>query len=500
MKQSSFITGICFYLIIMLPAIAKAQEPIQILNADQLEGFENDSMKLKRLTGNVQFKQNEMLMYCDRADFFDSENRVVATGHIQIIQADSVHIYGDVLDYNGNTRTAVIKQHVKLLQGKMELTTTELTYHLDTRIGYYNNSGTLTDDSSTLKSKIGYYYANTGDVFFKKDVSLTNPAYTLTADTLRFNVNTRTAFFVGPTNIETDSSSIFCEGGFYNTVNDDAMFIDKAIFISPPHFLYGDTLYYNRKTGTGLALQHVHWSDTSRHMFIDADYALYNEKNQSVLATRHALFTTLIGKDSMFLTADTLQSFLNQDSLRMILAYHHVKIFKSDLQVNCDSLSYSDADSTFRFNQNPVLWVDGNQLTADTISIQMKNNHPYKMVMRHNSFIADALTSENYNQVKGKNMTGFFVGDELHQLLVDGNGESIYYAGDDSSGYFGINKAACSSMNIIITNQKIDHIDFLTKPDATLYPLHQAPMEELKLKGFQWLIKLKPLSKADLLR
>ena len=480
--------------------ISEAQTPLQIINADELEGFQNDSVQVKHLIGNVRFKQNEMFMSCDRADFFDSENKVEASGHIHIIQADSINIYGDLLHYDGNTRTAVISKNVKLVQGHMSLTTPELTYNLNSRSGFYDNGGVLISDSNTLKSTKGYYFENTGDVFFKKNVTLTNPNYLLTADTLRFNINERTAYFLGPTNIESDSSNIFCEGGFYNTLTDDAMFTHKALFISPPHFLSGDTLFYNRKTGIGMALHHMNWTDTSRHMIMTGDYAKYDEQHKSILATQHSMLISLIGTDSLYLAADTLKSFLQQDSVRVILAYHHVRIFKNDLQAICDSLSYSDADSTFRFHKNPVLWVDGNQLTADTISLQMKNNHPFMMTMCKQSLIVNELKLGFYNQVKGKNMTGLFENDELHLLTVDGNGESIYYAGDDSSGYFGINKAICSSMKILIVNRKIDHIDFITEPDATLYPLHKAPKAELKLKDFVWWNDEKPKSKNDLFR
>jgi hypothetical protein len=47
-------------------------------------------------------------------------------------------------------------------------------------------------------------------------------------------------------------------------------------------------------------------------------------------------------------------------------------------------------------------------------------------------------------------------------------------------------------------DKKVDRIYFLTRPDATLYPVMQFPAEESKLKNFKWLIGLKPKSKEDL--
>jgi hypothetical protein len=85
-------------------------------------------------------------------------------------------------------------------------------------------------------------------------------------------------------------------------------------------------------------------------------------------------------------------------------------------------------------------------------------------------------------------------------MEVEGNGESIYYAKDDSNAYIGVNKAICSNMVIYFTDdRKVGRIYFLTEPDASLYPVNQFPKEESKLKNFNWFIAKKPRSKADLL-
>ena len=54
---------------------------------------------------------------------------------------------------------------------------------------------------------------------------------------------------------------------------------------------------------------------------------------------------------------------------RILKAYYKVKIFRTDLQVMCDSLVYVEADSAFDFYGEPVLWSDENQLTASHIRI-----------------------------------------------------------------------------------------------------------------------------------
>lgn len=86
-------------------------------------------------------------------------------------------------------------------------------------------------------------------------------------------------------------------------------------------------------------------------------------------------------------------------------------------------------------------------------------------------------------------------------MQIVGNGESIYYAKDEAGGYIGVNKAVCSNMILYFdSTRQVSRICFLTKPDATLFPLGEFPMEESRLRNFSWLDSLRPKSKDDLFR
>jgi hypothetical protein len=61
-----------------------------------------------------------------------------------------------------------------------------------------------------------------------------------------------------------------------------------------------------------------------------------------------------------------------------------------------------------------------------------------------------------------------------------------------------VNKAESSNMVLYRENKKIKKIVFLTKPDATLYPLNKVSKEEITLRDFKWYIKSRPRSKAEI--
>jgi hypothetical protein len=107
--------------------------------------------------------------------------------------------------------------------------------------------------------------------------------------------------------------------------------------------------------------------------------------------------------------------------------------------------------------------------------------------------------SGKFNQIKGKNMVGYFRNNEAYKIDVKGNGQTVYYA-KDKEELVGVNVARGSNLTIYLKDNKPDDIRFYIKPAGTTYPLNLAPQEELILKDFKWLWELRPGSKSDLFR
>lgn len=270
-------------------------------------------------------------------------------------------------------------------------------------------------------------------------------------------------------------------------------------------FLTGDSIYYNRIMGLGLAYRNVVIIDTSRNSIVKGDFVRYDEKNQYSLATGKAQFIQIDdAKDSLFLHADTLIGTFDTVSqkAKILYAFHHVKFFRDDLQGKCDSLIYNYTDSTIRLFYNPVIWSQENQLSADTIVIQVCNSFIDKMYMYKASYIVslDDSSESRYNQVKGINMTGYFTEGELKKIHVSGNSETIYFMRDGNERKIGINKAISNNMDIYISGKKITSITFLEKPVATLYPDKDLTEKDLFLKNFRWLEAFRPKTKTDIFK
>ena len=473
---------------------------IDLINANSLEFDKNFGEDVKRLIGNVALKHDDTYLYCDSAYLYSASNSVDAYGNIRI-NTNTVEITGQMLNYNGNTKTAVLHKNVKMTDNKMILTTEHLSYNTRTNIGTYYTGGKITDPENILTSNIGYYYADNKTFFFKNNVVLINERYTMKSDTLMYNTDSEVSNFYGPTNIVSEENTIYCENGWYDTKNDNAQFNKNACFSNKEQNLKGDSLYYDRQIGFGKVFNNIVINDTIKKVILKGDYAEYYESEGVSMITQNALLIHNVDNDTLFLHADTLKAFFDSAGTgKTILAYNKAKFFKSDMQGIADSIVYSFADSTISMYVKPMLWTEENQMSADTIFIKLDSSQINQMFLYSSSFIISQNDSIRFNQVKGKNLVGYFSDNDLKKIDVNGNGETLYYVKDDKNKLIGINKALSDNLIIYVNENEINTITFITKPVAALYPEKDLSPEDTKLKNFVWEEGKRPFGKEDIFK
>jgi lipopolysaccharide export system protein LptA len=507
-------------------SVKTAGKKIEILNAGALKFDDEIGNGAKRLIGDVRLKHESVLMFCDSAYLYN-DNSMDAFGHVHIQQADSIHLYGDLLKYNGNTKKAILTKNALATKGDMQLTTQELNYDISTSVGYYNVSAKIVNKENVLTSEQGYFFAKTNDLTFKKNVVLTNPQFVINCDTMRYNTSSKITYFKGPTTIKSKENLIYCEDGWYDTSKDLSRFSKNSYILTQEQKMFGDSLYYDRKKGIGRAKNNVQIIDTAQKLTITGDLALHYEFDDLSIVTGKALMKQISGTDTLYLHADTLKAMgESSDTVAVkkmlerkktnpglskkndttyyhdnqrLFAYHKVKFFRNDLQGKCDSLIYTTIDSTMKLFGTPVLWSEENQLTSDSIKIITGKKSINTIELKGSGFIVSAEDSIHYNQIRGKYMKGFFKDNKLIRVNVEGNGQTIYYP-TEKKQIKAVNRADCSDLRIMFKEEQIDRIIFITKPAATLYPLDKIDVKELKLKDFVWRKEERPKEVKDIFK
>ena len=467
---------------------------VEILGADNFEYVKSGSNNVSKLIGNVRLKQQNTLMYCDSALIYETENLVEAFEHVRINHNDSVTITGDYLLYEGNTKKALIKGKVVLVDKNMTLTTNQLDYDLANQYGYYSTGGNIVSKENTLSSKVGYYYARKNEFFFKNKVLLNNPEYKMQSDTLLYNTFTKVSYFFGSTRIESNTDMILCENGWYNTHTDQSQFSKNAIIFTDRKMLQADSLWYDRKQKLGKAFRRIHVYDSLQKVHLYGDRGISNGINKVTYVNGNSTAIKIMnGSDSLFLYSDTLMVTEKLGKQKQLLkAYHAVKIYKTDLQAVCDSLVYVDADSMILMYHSPIMWNGVNQIFSDTIQFYVNGGKLDSFNLMSNAMIISKEKGLHFNQIKGKDMKGRMDSSSLKEIRVFGNGQSIFYAKEDSINYIGVNVIDCSEMKFNFLNGQLNKAIFITSPDATLYPVDELKPEELRLKGFKWFESRRP--------
>ena len=284
---------------------------IQILQGKNLRERKIDSVtSFQTIAGNVILKEGLTIFTCDSAAINKSTNVMEAFGNIHINQQDSIHTYSQYLRYVGSERIAYLKKEVRLTDKKGILYTQDLEYGLKTGIGKYKGGGRVVNGKTTLTSKEGTYYADTKDVFFKKDVHLVDPKYDIRSDSLQYNTLTQAATFITATFIKSkQGGDIYTTSGNYDLKNGKAFFGNRSIIKDSTRTYVADNSAYDEKSGIAQLEGNAVIKDSVNGYTVLGNQIYVNRDNESFLATRKpVLIFKGEGKDSTFIAADTLFS------------------------------------------------------------------------------------------------------------------------------------------------------------------------------------------------
>ena len=717
-------------LLVTATAFCQKKSKVNLISSSKSEGVKRNGVDMIKVYNGV-WKQDFSIMRSDSAYFHPAANSFEAFGHVNINQGDTLNIYSDKLNYDGNTKIAILTDNVVMVDKDATLTTNHFNYNTATRIGTYTEGGKLVNKTNTLVSKNGYYFSFSHDAYFRYNVVGTTNDAMIYTDTMRYNSQSKINYFYGPTRIygTKDKDTLLTENGTYDTKTEQANFIKKNLYKQGTKSLVGDTLFYDRLLGFGRAVKHVTFNDNEQKITIKGGLGTYFKKNDLAIVTRdpyvimvtedtkdstktesvkrpliskskqdslnkiaagkvkkgdiinnkqvqqgiaslqgakipsQAKIDSLSGKlrmpmldsinkkspskarldsaqkmltaqsknidkntqnklktagkglladtaklkltppkdtskikrDSVYMSADTIETriltykelgvmqeqerlahikdtsavkvvhivykiapktltitaprlprdtsylhpnyfgppkpkaqkkkpvvaaapkknvkvdstFLNRNivlsdtaRIRIIMAFHSAKIFKSDLQAIADSIFYSNSDSTIRCYTKPMIWTEGSQLSGDTIYLRMRNKKLYNMDMFPNAFIVNVEKGDsvNFNQVGGKRLRGFFKDSKLSRVYVDGNAESIYFVRDSATNKItDMQRSFSSRIRVFLKNNEVSNMGFLSKPENRYIPIHAVKEDEKILKGFLWKPKDRPVSKESII-
>lgn len=492
-------------------------------------------LKQASLFGNVALVNNTQKLFTNRLDY-DLTTKTATYFEGATLTNNETQLSSKRGYYYVRNNEVYFRDSVVVIDPEFKLRSDTLKFNTETRTVFFLGPTLIVTDSSKVYCEDGFYDTQNNLAEFRENAQYArgaeqqataevirydgkNEIYTLEGDarftdnnqeaianTIRYEERNDKYFLSGNASYRDSTRNIKAEEIIYDRKNELYSTKGRSRISDPPQILEADAVAYTEGSGFGVASGNIIWQDTSANLTILCDRADYNRQTNYLKATGgqrgRPLLITEVDQDSLFLSSDTLEAVqtvdtLSKDTIRTLFAYYQVRIYKSNLQAICDSLSYSSTDSTFRLYDDPVIWSDTSQFVADTVDIQLRNDQIDRIFLRNNAFIVNSSDEIFFNQIKGRDITAFFEENELRRMNVQGNAESVYYAKDDVGAYIGVNKIICSEMLMYFGNNNIDQIRFYAQPKASLTPMKQANHEEMKMPGFSWEVRKRPKNRDD---
>jgi lipopolysaccharide export system protein LptA len=500
---------VSFFLLLSQTVVAQEQDTVQRkktrihIEHYDVATFSKSMGDMQRLIGHVKMRHDSAYFFCDSAYFFEKTNSFNAFQNVHIIVNDSVEIFSDLLDYDGNTRFAEFFDNVKLMDDSTTLLTEYLTYDRNLHLACYPDSATTYRGDKTLISCIGYYRDDLKEFSFFEKVEVTSPKYQMYTDTLYYNTDIEKMWFEGPTTIINKENVLEGTHGYY-LVDEDFVYLDERPFMyNENQQIRSDSIFYDRNIGLAQAYSQVDMIDTSYKIIMRGDYAEMWENKGLSFATDSAYAISYDGGDSLYIHGDTLFMYFDKqkEEAKKLIARRNVRFFKSDLQGKCDTLTYLVEDSILRMRVEPILWAEDSQMTGTDIDIKVKENSVEWVLQKGNAFIISQDTIEGFNQIKGMDITSHFKEGDIHHVNVDGEkAETIYWIRDDDGGLIGIDVSNSETMVIEMENQSVSIIKSFKGISETMYPESDLSESNRYLQGFKWHDEARPRDKDDIFR
>ncbi len=496
----------------MIPAADRYQEgKVFLEHADKWTYEEQPGLPPEKqyqvLVGNVEFRKNDMFMYCDSAHFYENSNSFDAFRNVRMEQGDTLFVYADELNYDGPSELAVLYadfgKKVRLINRDVELKTDVFNYSLADNVGYYEVGGELTDKENRLTSQAGEYHPDSKDAYFYFNVRLTSLNGTdtlhMATDSLEYNTDTHVAKLIAETVITSADGEILSSSGNYNTLTGIADLYDRSLVITNRgNTLTGDTLFYDRDRGIGEAFGNMSLTDSARQSSVHGDYGFYNDAVDSAFVTGRALMKEYSTGDTLYMHGDTIYAYLDRvDSTRVTNVYRRVRFYRSDMQGICDSRSATERDSIMRMFHHPVVWSGQRQVFGNVIHVHINDSTVDWAELPQFAFVAEHIDEDCYQQMSSNKMMIWFNDSTIDHLYAEGTVKIITFPMENDSTYNKYAYVESSEMDAFFANNDIESVHFRPSTTSKIVPLYLAKKNSYFLERFKWYEPMRPKNPAD---
>ena len=499
----------------------------------QLEDKDKNTLRTRYLDYNT---KDSVAIFQNGASMRDKDGQVIES------------LYGS---YDSKASLFVFNDQVNMYMDTTFVKTSRLEYRSDINTAYFGYGTDMWQDDNMLSANDGWYDRDKELFFFRRNVHLLTKDQETWSDTLYYHRKENNVEMLGQVELMDTTRNVFALAGRveYNdslsrvkmTVTPAVMSIDKDEKTSKP-----DTVWFGADT--------ILYRGIKRHRVdslwkVDADKRLkdltgdpvteYRRKAAEAAAkaaaeaekdnpnaqlgrdrgpggtrpvgggpgvpgdptapqppdTTNAGSPTLPPTDSLA----TPPAPPDTSQLSFIWATSRVKLYRSDMQMSCDSLVYYDLDSLVRLYRDPLVFSDGNrQYAADSIYLVIKDRRADRARLMSNAFITTQEDTICYDQIKGAEMMAYFdTTRTLRRFDALGGATALFFL-TENDALATVNKVESKMLYALFDQGNLDKIYYFDNAKNDAYPVVQLPADERYMKGFRWEPERQPKGGFDI--
>ena len=488
-------------------------------------GYEDGNVVLENLENQlftnylIYDLDKDIAMYTDRGLLITPDSKVKSRRGFFHVESHYANFYDDVtvegkdydiltdsLRFYSDTKVAKFLAPVVINQGQRRIYSDQGYFDTDDDKGEFIGRAQFVEDDNISSADTILYDGVSELTSLLGNAKYNSKTEAGEADSIYYNKKTEKIKLVGDAKFRDQTNQVTGDRIDYDKKTEAMKVLGRSFLSNPPYLIVADDLNYEKASGLALADGEVVWQDTSSDYTIYADHIRYQEERSFIRAYnddgKPLLENKMNDTDTLFLSGDTLIAYKEVyavgDTQKVFLSYANVEILMQDIQAVCDSLSYIGRDSQFVLYDDPIMWSDSSQFSADVVHIKLVDNTIDVVNLDRNAIILSTEDMLFFNQIAGNKADAYFKNKKIKTLDVEGNARSVYYLKDDEKAYIGANETECRQMIFKFASGNLKETRFYEENKHLLTPMDQVDHESIKVIGYNWNLSLRPETIEDL--
>ena len=450
----------------------------------------------------------------------DDEKNTLRTRYLDYNTKDSVAIFqggaamrdkdGEIMEsqygtYDSKAHLFVFNQDVNMYMDTTFVKTSRLEYRSDLSTAYFGHGTDMWQDDKMLSADDGWYRRPQELFFFRRRVHLLTETQEAWSDSMFYERSLNNISMQGNVELMDSTRNVYALAGRFDYTDSLSlveMTREPAVMSITEENRRRDSLYIGADI---LRYRTIKMCDIPEGTLKAAQKRLSDISGDPVAQYRKKYVTigktTSAKKDTSATVSpsDTLPPPPDTTKVTFLYGSRRVKLFRRDMQMCSDSLTYTDLDSLFRLYKDPVFFNEGNkQYASDSMYMVVRNRAIERAHLLSNAFITIQEDTASFDQIRGTEMVAYFDSTRaLTRFDALGGAASVFYLVENDA-LATVNKVESKMLYAIFKDGEMEKIYYFDNPHNDGYPTVQMPEEEKKLKGFRWEPERRPSSPKDI--